>query len=96
MVQVLGILHCPSFKDLSDSYVEFEQLREHHATAKGVRCFRCFAFEPLDDQPDWDYASKSNLIMIPNTADKKHLLFYLNTLLLDFAASLLNELENMV
>ena len=72
-------------------------MREQHPTAKGVKCFRCFAFEPLDHQPDWDYASKANFIMIPNTAgNEKHLLFYLNTLLNDFAASLVHELENMV
>jgi hypothetical protein len=41
-----------------------------------------------------DFA-KDNLVMIPN-GDQKRLLFYLNTLLLDFMATILKELETLV
>ncbi len=35
--------------------------------------------------------------MIPNHGgDQKHLLFYINTLLLDFTATIIQELEKMV
>jgi hypothetical protein len=51
----------------------------------------CFAFEPRDDQPDLDKAG-GNVIMIPN-GDKKHLAFYLSTLVQDFTARILVQLE---
>lgn len=46
-------------------------------------------------EPTFTDFSKDNLIMIPN-GDQKRLLFYLNTLLLDFMATILKELETLV
>jgi hypothetical protein len=47
-LQVVGIIHCAQWRDLSDAYTEFERLRRQHPTAVAVTCF---AFEPRDDQP---------------------------------------------
>lgn len=86
---MIGVIHCPTFTDLSQAYVEFERVRRQHPTAVAVTCF---AFEPRDDQPDF---AKDNLVMIP-PGDTKRLQAYLSTLLHDFAATLLKELETMV
>ncbi len=52
----------------------------------------CLAFEPRPNQTD---VPRGTLVMIPN-ADQKHLWFYLNTLMLDFAARLMQHLEAWV
>jgi hypothetical protein len=46
---------------------------------------RCFAFEPEDNQPD----DERNVIMIPNQAS--NLLFYIGTMINDFASSFLKS-----
>ena len=105
---VVGIVHCQRYAgDLSVSMREFREILHQHPSALHAVCF---AFEPLHDQPDLDVSSFSsssnitadsnssrnvNFIMIPN-ADKKKLLFYLNTWLIDFAERMLSGFERVV
>ncbi len=71
----------------------------------------CFAFDPMHDQAGLRPSSsllsipsllfyqldieRGHLVMIPN-GDRKHLLFYLSTLIIDFTQQLLKQLERMV
>jgi len=105
---VVGIVHCQKYAgDLSLSIREFRDTLQRYPSALHAVCF---AFEPLHDQPDLDVSSSLssnvasadissnrnvNFIMIPN-ADKKKLLFYLNTWLIDFAERMLSGFERVV
>jgi hypothetical protein len=104
---VIGIVHCQKYTDLSQAIKEFREVTQRYPTSLHSACF---GFEPLQDQPDLDVSltsggsfgggsgsggGTSTFIMVPN-GDKRHLLFYLNTWLLDFADRLLQALEGLM
>ncbi|EAL70294.1 hypothetical protein DDB_G0274803 [Dictyostelium discoideum AX4] len=88
---VIGVVDCKKSKDLQETKRLFEI-----AVAQYPSCVSslCCAFDPMDDQPDLGLGA--NLIMIPNNSDRKHLIFYLTTLLIDFSHMILKYFEKMV
>jgi hypothetical protein len=91
---VIGIMYCPSIQDISATYQEFEKRR---AKLYPEACtFRCFAFDPADDQVLQDHnlvaSSQTNFIMFP-PGDGEHLAHHAEVVMHDFGACLLAELE---
>jgi hypothetical protein len=91
---VIGIMHCPSIQDIPATYQEFEKQR---AKLYPEACtFRCFAFDPADDQVLQDHnlvaSSQTNFIMFP-PGDGEHLAHHAEVVMHDFGACLLAELE---
>ncbi|KAF2072452.1 hypothetical protein CYY_006228 [Polysphondylium violaceum] len=88
---VIGVVDCKKSKDLLETKRLFEEAVSLYPSAVSTLC--C-AFDPMDDQPDLDLGA--NLIMIPNNSDRKHLIFYLTTLLIDFSHMIFKYFEKMV
>jgi len=88
---VIGVVDCKKSKDLLETKRLFEEAVSLYPSAVSTLC--C-AFDPMDDQPDLDLGA--NLIMIPNNSDRKHLIFYLTTLLIDFSHMIFKHFEKMV
>ncbi|KAJ2844088.1 hypothetical protein GGI22_006995, partial [Coemansia erecta] len=83
---VIGILDCQMCGSVADSYEEFLHTLSRHTTAVA---YRCWAFDPLPDQPD----DVPGVTVIPNAGGT--LLFYLQTLLCDFAGTMVSALDLM-
>ena len=85
---MIGIIHCPTFPDLSQGYGRFNQLLSKLPKCMNVKCF---AFEPDENQPD----DEKNVIMIPNQSEEQ-LSFYMGTMIADFVSSILQSLSGLV
>ncbi|XXQ30729.1 Trafficking protein particle complex subunit 11 domain-containing protein [Plasmodiophora brassicae] len=83
---VIGIVHCPANPDLDKAYEQFLAVKQRFPQAVQ---FRCFAFEPLDTQQD--LVERKDLIMFPHS-DKKHLHFYMSTVVLDMTVAICQNL----
>ncbi|KAJ1797335.1 hypothetical protein LPJ59_003208, partial [Coemansia sp. RSA 2399] len=83
---VIGILDCQMCDSVAESYEEFLHTLSQHTTAVA---YRCWAFDPLPDQPD----DVPGVTVIPNAGGT--LLFYLQTLLCDFAGTMVSALDLM-
>ncbi|EGC33478.1 hypothetical protein DICPUDRAFT_154468 [Dictyostelium purpureum] len=88
---VIGVVDCKKSKDLMVTKKLFEQAVNQYPSCVSSLC--C-AFDPMDDQQDLGLGA--NLIMIPNNSDRKHLIFYLTTLLIDFSHMILKHFEKVV
>ncbi|KAJ2760954.1 hypothetical protein H4S06_001462 [Coemansia sp. BCRC 34490] len=84
---VIGILDCQLCDSVADCYEEFLRTLSRHTTAI---VHRCWAFDPLPEQLD----DVNGVTVIPNAGGT--LLFYLQTLLCDFAGTMLSALDLMV
>ncbi|KAJ2656358.1 hypothetical protein IWW48_005080 [Coemansia sp. RSA 1200] len=84
---VIGILDCQLCDSVADCYEEFLRTLSRHTTAVA---YRCWAFDPLPEQLD----DVNGVTVIPNAGGT--LLFYLQTLLCDFAGTMLSALDLMV
>ncbi|KAL1919540.1 uncharacterized protein VTP21DRAFT_2233 [Calcarisporiella thermophila] len=84
---VIGIMDCQEWKekDMSEGFKQFSQDLSKYPT---VLVSRCFAFDPLENQPD----TTKGLVMIPNFGDMS---FYMSTMMCDFASSMLTEFGNL-
>ena len=91
---VIGLLYCPRFSDLSQTTAEFKHAQANYPTSL---VSMGLAFEPRDDQPDWDFSADNSLriIMVPNTSNTTQLNFYLETLLIDFVSRVVDKIENL-
>ncbi|EGG23862.1 histidine kinase [Cavenderia fasciculata] len=87
---VIGVVDCKRSRDLQETKKQFEQAVSRYPSAVATVCY---AFDPLEDQQDLE---RGKFVMIPNVGDKKHLLFYLSTLLFDFSHTLLKHFEKMI
>jgi hypothetical protein len=90
---VIGVFHCRSGNpQLAHAARLFNEVMQKYPSALASICF---AFEPLDEQPDLDSASPSgkNVILIPNTDTEAKLAFYLSTLVQDFTGRMLTQLD---
>ncbi|GAM26879.1 hypothetical protein SAMD00019534_100540 [Acytostelium subglobosum LB1] len=87
---VIGVVDCKRAKDLTETKRLFDLAIAPYKSAVATVCY---AFDPLDEQADFE---PGKFVMIPNAGDQKHLLFYLNTLLFDFSLTLLRHFEKMV
>ncbi|KAK9837091.1 hypothetical protein WJX81_002340 [Elliptochloris bilobata] len=93
---VIGLCHCPSVRSIGASYEEFEQLCRAYPEAFTLRCF---AFQPSDKQVEEDKTDKKHLLMFPpapapaEDGGLQSLESHAEVVMLDFAASLLAELE---
>jgi len=85
---VIGIGLCHQFSDLNVAVSEFNGMVTQYASAVASKCF---AFEPLPDQPDFGYGG--NFIMIPE-CDVEKLVFYVQRHIFDLAGDVLKEIEN--
>ncbi|KAJ2551700.1 hypothetical protein EV175_003593, partial [Coemansia sp. RSA 1933] len=83
---VIGIMDCNLCDDVSGCYEEFLHTLSRHTTAVA---YRCWAFDPLPDQPD----DVPGVTVIPNAGGT--LLFYLQTLLCDFAGTMVSAIDLM-
>ncbi|KAJ2436398.1 hypothetical protein GGF42_008921, partial [Coemansia sp. RSA 2424] len=84
---VIGIVDCEMCDDVQAAYdEEFAQVLSRHTTAVA---YRCLAFDPRPDQPD----DVPGVTVIPNAGGS--LLFYLQTLLSDFAGTMVSALSLM-
>lgn len=87
---VIAVCYCPFHPDLAVPYAKFQEMKESLSIPGGPRYFKCYAFEPLDDQED--VPERHDLIMFPNEgADKLN--FYLSTWIRDLAKQLLQDYE---
>eukprot|EP01114_Cavostelium_apophysatum_P012728 TRINITY_DN2914_c0_g1_i2.p1 TRINITY_DN2914_c0_g1~~TRINITY_DN2914_c0_g1_i2.p1 ORF type:complete len:1117 (-),score=390.23 TRINITY_DN2914_c0_g1_i2:29-3379(-) len=85
---VIGIVLCNQFPDLSIAKHQFlNVLRSYPSSITS----KCFAFEPMPDQPD--LSGGESLVMIPN-GDMNRLSFYIRTQIFDMTATLLKTLED--
>ncbi|KAK9768695.1 hypothetical protein K7432_000451 [Basidiobolus ranarum] len=82
---VIGIIHCQSCTDLTEEYQNFISILKQYPTCL---ISRCYAFEPSDNQAD----DTKGVIMIPNVGN---ISFYMNTMICDFASSMLNAFNLM-
>ncbi|ORX93503.1 Trs120-domain-containing protein [Basidiobolus meristosporus CBS 931.73] len=82
---VIGIIQCQGSTNLSEEYQKFTSTLNQYST-----CLvnRCYAFEPSDSQAD----DTKGVIMIPNVGN---VTFYMNTMICDFASSMLNAFGTM-
>ena len=87
---VVGVFHCRSGNSLlsAASNAFAEVLQKFPTSLASI----CFAFEPLEQQPDLDRAG-GDVVLVPNSVDDSRLPFYVTTLMQDFAARLLSQLE---
>ncbi|KAJ2792686.1 hypothetical protein GGI18_000191 [Coemansia linderi] len=84
---VIGIVDCEACEDVQRAYdEEFAQVLSRHTTAVA---YRCLAFDPRPDQLD----DVPGVTVIPNAGGS--LLFYLQTLLSDFAGTMVSALSLM-
>ncbi|KAJ2469072.1 hypothetical protein GGI02_003508, partial [Coemansia sp. RSA 2322] len=83
---VIGIVDCEMCDDMQAAYDEFIHELSRHTTAVA---YRCLAFDPQPDQLD----NVPDVTVIPNAGGS--LLFYLQTLLSDFAGSMVSALSLM-
>jgi hypothetical protein len=93
---VIGVFHCRSGdSSLAHAATQFADVLRRYPSALASTCF---AFEPLDEQPDLDSSSAPgrNVILIPNTDTADKLAFYLSTLVQDFTARMLAQLDAFV
>ena len=81
---VIGVVHCPTYKDLSSAKKDFASLSNQYTSSIAKICL---AFSPLNDQDDLE---RGIVIMIPSVGK---IGFYLSRLLLDFTKTLLQNLE---
>ncbi|KAK9764972.1 hypothetical protein K7432_007067 [Basidiobolus ranarum] len=82
---VIGIIQCQSSTDLTEEHQKFTSILSQYPTCL---MSRCYAFEPSDSQAD----DTKGIIMIPNVGN---VTFYMNTMICDFASSMLNAFGNM-
>ncbi|KAJ1735957.1 hypothetical protein LPJ61_000263 [Coemansia biformis] len=82
---VVGVMDCMLSDDVGAAYDEFLQAISRHTTAVA---YRCLAFDLRADQHD----DVPGVTVVPDTG---RLLFYLQTLLSDFAATMLGALALM-
>ncbi|KAJ2707115.1 hypothetical protein H4R19_004944, partial [Coemansia spiralis] len=82
---VVGVMDCALSDDVGAAYDEFLQVISRHTTAVA---YRCLAFDLRADQQD----DVPGVTVVPDTG---RLLFYLQTLLCDFAATMLGALGLM-
>lgn len=59
---VIGIVHCPSIAELSATYGEFQRLCK---TFPEALTYRCFAFEPSEQQITQDSQALSDMVLFP-------------------------------
>ncbi|KAI8322822.1 hypothetical protein GQ54DRAFT_310547 [Martensiomyces pterosporus] len=83
---VIGVVDCQLCDDVPAAYDEFLHVLSRHTTAVA---YRCLAFDPRPDQLD----NIPGVTMIPNAGGS--LLFYLQTLLSDFAGTMVSALNLM-
>lgn len=86
MLGVIGIIDCGLCQDIDNAYEEFTQSVLQYPTAV---CHRCLALDPQPDQKD-DIAG---VTVVPNVGGS--LLFYLKTLINDFAGTMVSALSLM-
>ncbi|KAJ2388098.1 hypothetical protein GGI05_003885, partial [Coemansia sp. RSA 2603] len=87
---VIGIIDCKMSSDVSEAYSEFLSVLAEFPTAVG---YRCLAFDPLASQDD----DVAGVTVIPNygEGERSKLLFYLQTLVSDFAGTMVSALSMM-
>jgi tetratricopeptide (TPR) repeat protein len=85
---VIGVMSCLSEDNVADGYEKYQTIKKQFQTTTQIG--RCFAVEPLEDQPD---VEKKELVMIPNQ-DIEHLEFYIVSQFNDLALELLRNFEN--
>ncbi|KAI9505999.1 transport protein Trs120 or TRAPPC9 TRAPP II complex subunit-domain-containing protein [Coemansia spiralis] len=83
---VIGIIDCQLCDNIAGCYEEFLHVLAQNTTAVA---YKCLAFDPLLDQPD----DLPGVTVIPNVGGS--LLFYLQTLLCDFAGTMVTALNLM-
>ena len=89
----IGIVSClETDRDLSDLYDEFERKVGDNSEAKVVRCL---AFDPKDEHILQDNKNKSDLVLFP-PGQGDNLLSHMEIVMHDFAASMLDYLEQKI
>ncbi|CAM6105164.1 unnamed protein product [Calypogeia fissa] len=88
---VIGLLHCPTSSDLGAAYDHFMAICRAYPSAQEKRCF---AFYPRDDQVEFDEKKRQHLVLFP--PNRQMLEYHMQTLMQDFAASLLMAFESWV
>ncbi|RIB16973.1 TRAPP II complex [Gigaspora rosea] len=78
---VIGIMDCCEWTNLNDGFKKFTEIYKNYSSSVA---YRCFAFDPAENQPD----DTKGLIMIPNVGN---LGFYMSTMISDFASNILTE-----
>eukprot|EP01119_Soliformovum_irregulare_P011952 TRINITY_DN3067_c0_g1_i1.p1 TRINITY_DN3067_c0_g1~~TRINITY_DN3067_c0_g1_i1.p1 ORF type:complete len:1111 (-),score=352.93 TRINITY_DN3067_c0_g1_i1:19-3351(-) len=86
---VIGVVLCSQFPDLSDAQEEFVRETQLHGGSSTFITSKCFAFEPMAEQPDLD---RGNMIMIPNQ-NASSLDFYIKSQVHDLIGSILKAME---
>lgn len=90
---VIGLCHCPLTPEISTAYEQFLTICKAYPSAQVTRCF---AFHPTEAQIEADDEKKKEfLVMFPST-DRQGLKIHMQTLMQDFAASLLMAFESWV
>eukprot|EP00897_Mesotaenium_endlicherianum_P008114 jgi/Mesen1/7330/ME000376S06481 len=89
---VIGLCHCPQSPDIGEAYEDFMSACKAYPAAQSRRLF---AFNPSDGQVEQDDKKKANLILFP-PADPQKMAFMMQTMMQDFAASLLMAFESWV
>ncbi|BFI25493.1 trafficking protein particle complex subunit 9 [Marchantia polymorpha subsp. ruderalis] len=88
---VIGLMHCPTTPDIGAAYDHFMAICRAYPSAQEKRCF---ALYPTDGQVELDEKKRQHLVMFP--PDRQMLEYHLQTLMQDFAASLLMAFESWV
>lgn len=90
---VIGVCHCPNSPDVGAAYEQFSTVCKLYPSA---HVNRCFAFHPTEAQIEKaDEKRHEYLVMFPST-DRQQLGHHMETLMHDFAASLLMAFESWV
>ncbi|GBG63133.1 hypothetical protein CBR_g36903 [Chara braunii] len=89
---VIGICHCPHSPNVIEVYDDFLQAAKAFPGAKSKRCF---AFDPTDEHVAQDDKKRQHLVMFP-PGNRQLLEFHMQTMMQDFAASLLMAFESFV
>ncbi|KAL3700442.1 hypothetical protein R1sor_018464 [Riccia sorocarpa] len=88
---VIGLIHCPTTPDIGAAYDNFMAICKGYPSAQEKRCF---ALYPRDGQVELDDKKRQHLVMFP--PDRQILESHMQTLMQDFAASLLMAFESWV
>ncbi|KAL2651263.1 hypothetical protein R1flu_019391 [Riccia fluitans] len=88
---VIGLIHCPTTPDIGAAYDNFMAICKGYPSAQEKRCF---ALDPRDGQVELDDKKRQHLVMFP--PDRQMLEYHMQTLMQDFAASLLMAFESWV
>lgn len=90
---VIGLCHCPLTPEISAAYEQFLTICKAYPSAQVTRCF---AFHPADAQIEVDDEKKKEFLVMFPSMDRQELKVHMQTLMKDFAASLLMAFESWV